>query len=87
MVVIALPTERKMVKVSNNIKINFKKDFIKLVFLIGGEPVDEIDTLCKDLYQSYQCLRIDYGDCTPGIDYDWKINKNGEPTCGKFKKY
>ena len=55
------------------------------LFLIGGEPVDEIDTLCRDLYQSYQCLRIDYGDCTPGIDYDWKINKNGEPTCGRLK--
>ena len=49
----------------------------------GGEPVDEIDQLCQQLYHAYKCLSVDYGKCPPTTLYEWKIKNNGEPACGK----
>ena len=49
-----------------------------------GEPVDEIDSLCRGLYFGYQCLKKDHQNCESTRSYDWSIDKNGRPKCGNF---
>ena len=50
-----------------------------------GEPVDEIDSVCRNLFFGYQCLKNDHGQmCDSARSYEWKVGDNGQPTCGKF---
>ena len=52
-----------------------------------GEPVDEIDTICMQLFKSYQCLKRDFDGCTPDTEYEWVTDTKGRATCGKPKFY
>lgn len=47
-----------------------------------GEPVDEIDATCKQLWYGYKCLTKDYGDeCDSSKSYNWEITDQGELKC------
>ena len=49
-----------------------------------GEPVDDIDRLCRDLFNAYNCLKNDFSaECSAKSTYDWKIDNSGQPKCGK----
>ena len=36
-----------------------------------GEPVDEIDALCRDLFMAYKCLKNDHLGCAADTKYQW----------------
>lgn len=46
-----------------------------------GEPVDQIDALCRQLYNAYHCLKKDYEQCDPKVPYNWEISDEGKPVC------
>lgn len=47
-------------------------------FSYSGDPLDQFDSLCRDLYRAQKCLRWDFEDenknCDTGSDYDWYKN-------------
>ncbi|CAG5110919.1 Oidioi.mRNA.OKI2018_I69.chr2.g5266.t1.cds [Oikopleura dioica] len=46
------------------------------------DPVDEIDALCKNLWDAYKCLPIDDEECASTASYKWKVGaKGGELKC------
>ena len=49
-----------------------------------GEPVDDIDRLCRDLFYGYNCLKNDHtAKCSSKSTYDWDVDSSGLPKCGK----
>ena len=49
-----------------------------------GEPVDEIDKLCRGLFFGYQCLKKDHKECDSTRAYEWTLEDSGAPKCGKI---
>ena len=54
---------------------------------LTGEPVDEIDSLCRDLMNAYTCLNKDHIKCNPRTPYQWKLGKTGRPICGTCENF
>lgn len=46
-----------------------------------GEPVDEIDSLCRNLFFGYQCLKKDHDECDSTRSYEWRVDETGQPKC------
>ncbi|CAG5102809.1 Oidioi.mRNA.OKI2018_I69.chr1.g477.t1.cds [Oikopleura dioica] len=48
-----------------------------------GSPVDEVDSLCHDIFRSYNCLKKDFPEskCDSTIPYNYKLDKRGVPFC------
>lgn len=56
------------------------------LWLGKGEPVDEIDATCKQLWFGYKCLVKDHGDyCDSSKSYSWEITEDGEIHCVDYK--
>lgn len=58
-----------------------------------GQPIDELDQACLDVYNSYKCMFMDheagrinqigkYG-CYKGMTFRWHFDTNGEIQCGR----
>merc|ERR1712037_162095 len=58
------------------------KDAVQNHLWVGqGAPVDEIDALCKDLWDAYKCLPIDEDGCSSTEPYKWKVQKGDIVKC------
>jgi hypothetical protein len=59
-------------------------------FTSRGEPIDELDTACKEAFKRYKCLEQDFSSgslsdestCMPGMLFDYHMNASGEIVCG-----
>jgi len=60
--------------------VNFDKDD----YVGRGDPVDEIDAICRDLWSCYKCAKIDSSDkhCKHSMTYEWYQKINGNVKCG-----
>ncbi|CAG5109402.1 Oidioi.mRNA.OKI2018_I69.chr2.g3947.t1.cds [Oikopleura dioica] len=58
--------------------------FDKDSYVGRGEPVDEIDALCRDLWSCYKCAKIDSTEkhCKHSMTYEWYQKINGNVKCG-----
>jgi hypothetical protein len=58
------------------------KDAVQNHLWVGqGAPVDEIDSLCKNLWDAYKCLPIDEDGCSSTVPYKWKVQKGDIVKC------
>jgi len=59
-------------------------------FTSRGEPVDDLDSACKEAFKRYKCLEQDFSSgqlsdddtCSPGMLFDYHLDANGNIVCG-----
>merc|ERR1719220_227565 len=59
-------------------------------FASRGEPVDELDSACKEAFKRYKCLEQDFASgqltdeatCQPGMLFEYHLDAAGNIVCG-----